>query len=67
MSVVHGGCGFPFLSKAVYEYLSCGKYTSIDVHLEDIPDPTLRFAIQKVFSYIICCLTLNKNLVGYGS
>lgn len=48
MSVVHGGCGFPFLSKAVYEYLSCGKYTSIDVHLEDIPDPTLRFAIQKV-------------------
>ena len=36
MSIVHGGYGFPFLSKPVYDYLSCMKYTGIDVHLDDI-------------------------------
>ena len=48
MSVVQGGCGFPFLSRAVYEYIACGKYTNVDVEEEDIPDMCLRFAIQKV-------------------
>ena len=54
MSVVQGGCGFPFLSRAVYEYIACGKHTNVDVEEEDIPDMCLRFAIQKVGNLKVC-------------
>ena len=55
MSVVQGGCGFPFLSRAVYEYIVCGKYTNVDVEEEDIPDGCLTFAIKKVSVSTILC------------
>lgn len=48
MSIIQGGCGFPFLSKPVYCYISCGKYTNINVDLDCIPDAVLKFAIEKV-------------------
>ena len=48
MSVIQGGSGFPFLSIPVYSYISSGKYTKIEVMVNDIPDPSLKFAIEKV-------------------
>ncbi len=35
VSVVQGGCGFPFLSESMYDYPSTGKCTGIDVKLEE--------------------------------
>ena len=48
MSVIQGGSGFPFLLIPVYSYISSGKYTNIEVMVDDIPDPSLKFAIEKV-------------------
>ena len=49
MSITQGGCSVPFLAPPVYEYISTGKLpTDIEVNLKDIPDATLRFALQKV-------------------
>ena len=48
MSIVQGGSGFPFLAPPVYSYLSTGKCNNIDWQLEDVPDPTLKFAVEKV-------------------
>lgn len=53
MSIAQGGNGFPFLSKVVYSYITSGKYTNIDIDLNDIPDPTLQFALVKVYSSIV--------------
>ena len=53
MSIIQGGNGFPFLSKPVYSYISCGKYTNIEIMLEDIPDPALKFAVEKVASITV--------------
>ena len=54
MSVTQGGGGFPFLAPPVYEYITTGKYTNIAVSTTDIPDMTLKFAVEKV-QYIIMC------------
>jgi len=48
MSVVQGGCGLPCLAEPVYEYICSGKCTNLDVDNEEIPDPDLKFVIQKV-------------------
>lgn len=51
MSIIQGGSGFPFLAKPVYSYISRGKYTNIEIMVDDIPDPALKFAVEKVTSY----------------
>jgi hypothetical protein len=48
MSVIQGGCGFPFLARPLFDYLVQGHYKGINVPVEDIPDGTLRFIIEKV-------------------
>ena len=49
MSVVQGGNGFPFLADCVYEYLVSGVSTGIRIPMDKVPDPSLRFALEKVF------------------
>lgn len=61
MSVAHGGGGFPFLSKAVYSYISSGKYADIEVDFDDIPDITLKFAIQKVRKCFIMIIIMHDH------
>ena len=51
MSVIQGGSGFPFLSPCVYAYISCATYTNIKIATDDIPDATLKFAVEKVTHY----------------
>lgn len=46
MSITQGGHGFPFLARAVYSYISTGQYTTPAE--TDIPDDTLKFAVNKV-------------------
>ena len=48
MSVIQGGCGFPFLARPLFDYLVQGHYKGISVPVEDIPDGTLRFIVEKV-------------------
>ena len=48
MSVVQGGCGFPFLSEAVFTYICCGDVTNIKVDPDDLADGILRTVIYKV-------------------
>jgi len=37
MSIAQGGPGFPGLASAVYDYLTTGKTTNIQVSSEDLP------------------------------
>ena len=50
MSTTQDGNGFPFLSEAVYTYLSTGKYTNIIVDIDDVPGEMLKFAVEKVIT-----------------
>ena len=50
MSITQGGNGFPFLSEAVYTYLSTGKYTNIIVDTNDVPGEMLKYAVEKVIT-----------------
>ena len=45
---MQGGSGLPFLAVPVYDYLCTGKNTGIVVSSDEIPDPTLRFVVDKV-------------------
>ena len=53
MSVVQGGCGFPFLAQPVFDYLVQGHYKGMNVPASDIPDVSLRFIMGKV-SFLRC-------------
>ena len=48
MSICQGGSGLPFLAEPVYKYVCTGELGEIDIAAEDIPDPSLKFVIQKV-------------------
>ena len=48
MSVVQGGCGFPFMAQPLYNYIVHGSIKGINVSVSDIPDGTLRFIVAKV-------------------
>lgn len=48
MSILQGGNGLPFFSECVYRYFAYGVYTKIDVSIEEIPDSTLEWVVQKV-------------------
>lgn len=50
MSIAQGGSGFPFLAPPVYAYISSGNCSTINWELEDIADPTLKFAVEKVYN-----------------
>lgn len=52
MSVIQGGCGFPFLARS-FDYVVQGHYKGINVPVEDIPDGTLRFIVEKVHQLVI--------------
>ena len=38
----------PFMAPCVFNYICTGRLTSVDVPLEHIPDPTLKFILEKV-------------------
>lgn len=48
MSVVQGGCGFPVLHPAAYNYLVKGEYLGQVIKDEDVPDPQIRQLLEKV-------------------
>ena len=48
MSVVQGGCGFPFFSEAVFDYICHGDVTIIHVDPNDLSDGVLRVVVCKV-------------------
>ena len=49
MSITQGGSGFPFLAEPVYHYICTGEYTNVNIDNVDVPDPTLRFVLGKVY------------------
>ena len=55
MSILQGGGGFPFLSDAVYDYLSNGDVFGISVRTEDVSDATLHFVVEKVCVCVFHC------------
>ena len=64
MSVVQGGCGFPFLSEAVFKYICYGSTDGIHMNPNDLADGLLRTVIYKVerMSYDIhvwCMVSVN--------
>lgn len=73
MSIAQGGNGFPFFSPSVYKYVSTGKYTDIDVRVEDIADSRLNFAVTKVWKYfqmlflyfLTCCFVYQSSLFSH--
>ncbi len=49
VSMTQGGCGIPYLSPPVYDYISSGKLpSSIEVDKKNLPNTTLEFILQKV-------------------
>ena len=48
MSILHGGKGFPFLSKSVFTYLTTGLFNVTSVTDDEIPSGILKFTILKV-------------------
>ncbi len=52
MSIVQGGCGLPYLSRAFFNYILQGTYTGISdlVTPREIPDFELRCIVEKVCS-----------------
>ena len=48
MSIAQDGNGIPLLAKQVYSYIVTEKYTDFKVEMCDIPDGTLKFAVEKV-------------------
>ena len=48
MSIAQGGSGFPFLTEAVYAFLSAGKCKGVEVDIENVPDPTLMLLLHEV-------------------
>ena len=48
MSICHGGMGIPFLAQPVYDYLCYEKCVGLNVNVTDLPDPVLKFVIEKV-------------------
>lgn len=61
MSITQGGSGFPFMAPPVYEYISSGKYTDIECDIENISEPTLKFAVKKVKEAIIVGLLVTSK------
>ena len=51
MSIAQGGNGFPFLAKAVYDYIVTGKHTNVGIPVESVPEGLLKFAALKVCQY----------------
>ena len=62
MSIAQGGSGFPFLAPAVYEYISIGKITNVEVDVHSMSDGFLKFAITKVTVAVIALATLRAIL-----
>lgn len=38
----------PFLASSVYEYIVTGNLTSVTLETKDIPDPSLKYFVEKV-------------------
>ena len=56
MSICQGGIGIPFLAPPVYEYLCSEQCTGLSVKVADLPDPTLKFVIEKVYRNLLVIL-----------
>ncbi len=56
MSVVQGGGGMPCQAGSVYHYMCTGKCTDVAIPLEEVPQGTLRFVLEKVCHYHLPCI-----------
>ena len=62
MSVLHGGCRFPFLAEPVYQYLVDGLMKGVKMDVTEIPNTTLQFIVKKVIKCtILSSLTYSSN------
>ena len=52
MSIIQGGSNFPFLSIPVYSYIWSCKYTNIAIMVDDIPDPSLKLAVERYLVHV---------------
>ena len=48
MSIAQGGNGFPFFARPVFDYITTGKYTNINLPTNDIPNMDLKVLVEKV-------------------
>ena len=48
MSILQGGPELPVFAKPMYDYIATGCYTGFMVPSSEIPDPVLKFVIDKV-------------------
>uniref|UniRef100_A0A1X7VJU3 HECT domain-containing protein n=1 Tax=Amphimedon queenslandica TaxID=400682 RepID=A0A1X7VJU3_AMPQE len=48
LSVLHGGCGFPFLGKSTYDYLCGVPLSSINVSKDEVPNVEARVLLDKI-------------------
>ncbi len=55
ISVVQGGCGYPFFHPKVYTYLCTGIWSPVAIPNASIPDPELRDLMSKV-NFVYTCL-----------
>lgn len=51
MSISQGGIGIPFLAPPVYDYICSELCTGLSMESADLPDPTLKFVIEKVYTF----------------
>ena len=57
ISVCQGGIGIPFLAAPVYEYLCSEQCVGLSIKVADLPDPTLKFVIEKVHRLLMVLTT----------
>ena len=49
MSITQGGCGLPFLARAVFNYISgIGECIGAAINDDEIPDGLLKLVVRKV-------------------
>ena len=64
MSITQGGCGVPFLAPPVYEYLSSGLLSSININLDDLPHSDFKFVLQEVKKLVSVYIMYSKLMVA---
>lgn len=66
MSALQGGFGLPLLLPHLYDYLTMGKYTNLNVQNEDVPEPHVRILLQRVIlvmHYSVLPFLLNRSMM----
>ena len=53
---IQGGSGFPFFAPEVYNYLTTGQYTDLQMPDDVIPDPEIRNLVFQVGCFCTYCI-----------